>query len=104
MSSGVPPQDPYPQQPPYWQQQPPQRRSPWGAVLAAVLALGIGFAGGYLVADNGESNVKTVTKAKTVTSQGSTDVTVSVPTTTTTVEKTVTVTTGADRTLSTTTP
>jgi hypothetical protein len=69
-----------------------QQRSPWGVVLLALVALALGVAGGVLIANSGDEETQTVTRAKTVTTSNSTDVTVSVPTTTTTVEKTVTVT------------
>jgi hypothetical protein len=76
--------------------QPPRRSSPWGAVLVAVLALGLGVVGGLLIAGSDNSDTETVTKKVTTAAKATTsqpDVTVSVPTQTTTVEKTITVTT-----------
>ena len=83
---------------------PPPReepRSPWGVVLLALVALALGVAGGVLIANAGDEQTKTVTRATTATTSSKTDVTVSAPTTTTTVEKTVTVTTAREPTATT---
>ena len=69
-----------------------QRRSAWGVVLLALVVLALGVAGGVLIANVGDEQTKTVTRATTATTSNGTDVTVRVPTSTTTVEKTVTVT------------